>query len=245
MTEQGDVNRVQQTEGTGGGGRRGPEMFRAPRAAAVAGILFGVLFTTAIVLMRIGVPRPDADGVVGPTTPEIRQILEIVGLYLLPFAGMAFLWLMAVVRDRIGAHEDRFYGTVFLGSGLLFVAMMFAAAAVGGSTAAASAFMGLPGLDVEFSGVLRSISYTLLYVYAVKMSGAFMLVTAAIARRTHIYPGWVSWSGIVIALALLVSVTFAEILILLFPAWVIMLSVYSLITHVSVRDALSLERESG
>jgi hypothetical protein len=53
-------------------------------------------------------------------------------LNLLPFAGIAFLWFIAVVRDRLGQREDRFFGTVFLGSGLLFVAMMFNAAAAAG-----------------------------------------------------------------------------------------------------------------
>lgn len=33
-------------------------------------------------------------------------------------AGIAFLWFIGVIRDRSGAHEDRFFATVFLGSGL-------------------------------------------------------------------------------------------------------------------------------
>jgi hypothetical protein len=51
-----------------------------------------------------------------------------------PFAGIAFLWFIGVVRDRLGAHEDRFFATVFFGSGILFLAMFFAAAAVAGAT---------------------------------------------------------------------------------------------------------------
>ena len=51
---------------------------------------------------------------------------------LLPFAGIAFLWFIAVVRDRLGELEDRFFATAFLGSGLLFIAMVFNAAAVAG-----------------------------------------------------------------------------------------------------------------
>jgi len=44
----------------------------------------------------------------------------------LPFAGIAFLWFIGVLRDRLGELEDRFFATVFLGSGLLFLAMLFA-----------------------------------------------------------------------------------------------------------------------
>ncbi len=56
-----------------------------------------------------------------------------VSLNLVPFAGIAFLWFIGVLRDRIGEREDRFFATVFLGSGLLFVAMMFVAVAVAGA----------------------------------------------------------------------------------------------------------------
>ena len=56
----------------------------------------------------------------------------MVALYLVPFAGLAFLWFIGAVRDRIGAAEDRFFATVFLGTGLLFVAMLFIAAALAG-----------------------------------------------------------------------------------------------------------------
>ena len=51
-------------------------------------------------------------------------------LNLVPFTGIAFLWSMAVLANRVGLREDRFFATVFLGSGLLFVAMLFAAVAV-------------------------------------------------------------------------------------------------------------------
>jgi hypothetical protein len=37
---------------------------------------------------------------------------------------------MAVLRDRIGLLEDRLLATVFLGSGLMFVALLFIAVAV-------------------------------------------------------------------------------------------------------------------
>ena len=56
-----------------------------------------------------------------------------LALNLVPFAGIpnmenaaeaAFLWLIGVLRDRLGELEDRFFATVFLGSGLLFLAMV-------------------------------------------------------------------------------------------------------------------------
>ena len=48
-------------------------------------------------------------------------------LNLVPFIWTVFLWYMAVPRNwRVGLLEDRFFATVFLGSGLPFVAMLSA-----------------------------------------------------------------------------------------------------------------------
>ena len=107
------------------------QAIRTPRAAAIAGIAFSVLLTAAFVLMRLAVPRDPEDAGTWLTDGGKRDLV-IVALNLLPFAGIAFLWFIGVVRDRIGDSEDRFFATVFLGSGLLFIAMLFATGAVAG-----------------------------------------------------------------------------------------------------------------
>jgi hypothetical protein len=56
-----------------------------------------------------------------------------LGLNLLLFAGIAFLWFIGALRDRLGDLEDRFFATVFLGSGLLFLGTLFTAAALVGA----------------------------------------------------------------------------------------------------------------
>ena len=100
-----------------------------PRAAAIAGILFSVLLITSVVIIRLAIPADPRDAgqwLAGDVKPVD------LALTLLPFAGIAFLWFMGVVRDRLGEHEDRFFATVFLGSGLLFLAMLFSSAAIAG-----------------------------------------------------------------------------------------------------------------
>ena len=64
----------------------------------------------------------------------------LAALYLVPFAGIAFLWFLAALRRRIGRLEDQFFSTVFLGSGLMFVAMLFAASAAASAALAAGRF---------------------------------------------------------------------------------------------------------
>src|SRR5437867_6413963 len=155
---------------TGGPAGQGPlaarSALRTPRAAAVAGIAFSALLISSLVLLRTSVPAKSA--VPGTwLTDSGKRTAVAIGLNLVPFAGIAFLWFIGVIRDRIGTHEDRFFATVFLGSGLLFVGMLFVAAAVaGGLIAASSRPAGLPGADTLAVG--RNVTSILLNVYAVR-----------------------------------------------------------------------------
>jgi hypothetical protein len=200
---------------------------RTPRAAAVAGIIFSVLLIAALVLLRLSVPAdPRVPG--SWLTDSGRRTAVDVALLLVPFAGIAFLWFIGVLRDRIGHREDRFFATVFLGSGLLFVAMLFVTAAVaGGVLAAASASSSPLGSDVLALG--RDVTGLLLNVYSMRMAAVFTLTTVTIARRTEIVSRWLTVAGVVTALVLLVAVEFSDWVELLFPAWILALSLDILI----------------
>ena len=196
---------------------------RTPRAAAVAGIVFSLLLLAALVLLRISTPANPASAGDWLTDSKRRATLAIA-LNLVPFAGIAFLWFVGVLRDRIGGHEDRFFATVLLGSGLLFVAMLFVAAAVaGGLIAAASVRSGPPGADTLTLG--RNATSALLNVYAMRMAAVFTLTTVTIARRTRFISGWLVPSGLATALVLLVGIGISAWVELLFPAWILALSI--------------------
>lgn len=196
---------------------------RTPRAAAVAGVIFSVLLATAFVLLRLSVPANPRVAGMWLTDPG-RRTAVVIALNLVPFAGIAFLWFIGVIRDRVGQHEDRFFATVFLGSGLLFVAMLFVAAAVaGGLFAAAARSSGVPGADTLALG--RDVTGSLVNIYSMRMAAVFTLTTVTIARRTKIVSQWLTVAGIVAALVLLVGVGFSPWVELLFPAWVLALSI--------------------
>jgi hypothetical protein len=196
---------------------------RTPRAAAFAGIVFSVFLISALVLLRLSVP---ADSRTAGTwlTDSGRRTAVTVALNLIPFAGIAFLWFIGVLRDRIGQREDRFFATVFLGSGLLFVAMLFAAAAMaGGLFAEASQTSSPPGPDILGFG--RSVTSLLLNVYSMRMAAVFTLTTVTIARHTKIVSRWLTAAGIVTALVLLVGIGLSAWVELLFPTWILALSI--------------------
>jgi hypothetical protein len=210
---------------------------RTPRAAAVAGIIFSAFMITALVLLRVSAPAHSADAGAWLTDPHRRAGVAIA-LNLVPFAGIAFLWFIGVLRDRIGEREDRFFATVFFGSGLLFVAMLFVAAAVSGGLIA-NASSSLP--DGSTLALGRNITSSLLNVYAMRMAAVFTLTTVTIARRTEIVSRWLTLAGPVCALALLVGVGISPWVELLFPAWILALSLDILVAG---RGASSPEGQS-
>ena len=81
-----------------------------PRAAAVAGILFALLFGASLILFRSAIPEDVSAGI---TWVEQGASRIKLALGLMPFAGIAFLWFVGVVRDRLGVYEDQFFSTVF------------------------------------------------------------------------------------------------------------------------------------
>jgi hypothetical protein len=206
------------------------DRLKTPRSAAIAGIIFSLLLMTSLTLLRLSVP-PDLNEAGDWLNDPARSFRIYIALYMVPFAGIAFLWFIGVMRDRIGNLEDKFFSTVFLGSGLLFVAMLFTAAAVAG------------GIITTFGGKMnyqpsqallhfsREVTYTILYIFAMKMAGVFMISTATIALRTAAIPRWLVFIGYAFATILLLSITYVEWMGLLFPLWVLMLSVYILIEN--------------
>jgi hypothetical protein len=198
---------------------------KTPRAAAVAGIVFSVLLILSIVLIRASVPAdPSAEAAwMAQHGDRVRLALN-----LLPFAGIAFLWFIGVVRDRLGDREDRFFTTVFLGSGLLFLAMMFASAAVAGGLLIANQqpLGGQVGADTYAFG--RALTYVIMNTYAMKMAGVFMISTCMVFLRLGVTPRWIAWLGLALAAFLLVGARFTALSAAVFPLWVLLVSVYML-----------------
>jgi hypothetical protein len=193
---------------------------KTPRAAAVAGIIFAVLLITALTLLRLSAPpNPGVAGIW--LTDSGHRAAVAIGLNLVPFAGIAFLWFVGVLRDRIGEREDRFFATVFLGSGLLFVSMIFVAAAVAGANIASVTSSALPAGTLALN---RNVATSLLNVYSMRMAAVFTLTTVTIARRTQIVSRWLTLAGLACAVVLMVGIGITPWVELLFPVWILALS---------------------
>ena len=195
---------------------------RTPAAAAIAGLLFSFLLLAAFVLSRISVP-------LDPQEPGswLHANSDTVGLAmnLVPFAGIAFLWFIGVLRDRLGQSEDRFFATVFFGSGLLFLGTLFLASATAGGILIAFAAKPQELIGSATYQFARATVYAMMNIYVVKMACVFMISTSTIALYTAIAPRWLAILGYVLAVPLLFGSYFFGWSFAVFPLWVFLLSV--------------------
>lgn len=202
-------------------GAIGPRM---ARAAGVAGLVFALLFTITFALLRVGLPPADPAAFEAWWAGSRDRVA--VGTYLLPFAGMAFIWFVAAVRRRMGTGEGLFFSTIFLGSALVFVALLFAMGASVGAVLSAQALE--PDRLQVAASVGFALAYELFFGFAVRMAAMFMLATASIGRSATAVPRWVVLVTLGLGIVALVGNTFIEPFALIFPVWVALISVFLL-----------------
>jgi MFS family permease len=202
---------------------------RSPRAAAIAGMIFSVLLTITIVIYRnITAITPDVIDRVGLETGASAASLAVT---LVPFAGLFFLWFTGVIRDWAGEREDKFFATLFMGSGILIVGLLFVWAAIFGSIFSTYAMLA-DSLTNDAVLVFGSmIMNEILGTYIIMMMGMYMLSTALLWSRTASMPRWLTVITIVLALVFIFLAGRITGGRLLFPAWVFFISVYILVVN--------------
>ena len=199
-----------------------------PRAGAIAGILFAVLFGVSLILIATSLQEATSDTGEWLRHDKGRFTFAVA---LLPFAGVFFLWFMAVARARLGRAEDRFFDTVMLGSGLLFLAMVFAAAAVGGAIVATYDAAPSTFTSTETYRLGRNIVAQIFSIYALRMAAVFLFAQATMWLRLGIMPRWASFATYALGLVLLLTFSQSALVVMIFPAWVFAVSLYILLVN--------------
>jgi hypothetical protein len=201
---------------------------RAAYLSAGVGVVWSILFLLSYFLVA-GQPGPSA------TDAELQSFyqteaprrLVVVGLYLMPFAGIAFVWFIVALRMWISyssRREDILLSNIQLVSGILFVGLFFAGGAAAAASAAGVEFS--PGqVDVAVARQLPALGNALIFVFAMRMAAMFVFATSNIGRTTGALPMWFVVIGFVVGLFLLLSATFNQFLVLVFPVWTLILSI--------------------
>ena len=184
-------------------------------------MLFSLLLIAVFSHLRISVPAdPQEPG----SWLRTNSNTIALALNLVPFAGIAFLWFISVLRDRLGALEDRFFATVFLGSGLLFLSMLFTAAAAVGGILMAFAAQPEELINSATFHFARAATYNLVNIYMIKMAGVFMITVSTLAIYTGFASRWSAILGYVLALFLLIGSYYMSWSFVVFPLWVLLMS---------------------
>jgi hypothetical protein len=193
-----------------------------PRAAALAGVLFGLLFGTALVLIRTALPAGAEEGAQWLDAGSHKMRVAAI---LMPFAGIAFLWFIGVVRDGFGRIEDKFFSSVFIGAGLTFLAMMFTASAIGAGLVASSRNVVDVSAHVEVATFGQMVLIALTKTYALRMAAVFMISLATVWLKTGLMPRWLVIVTYVLALGILLASDISMWITMAFPVWVLIVSV--------------------
>ncbi len=212
---------------------RGPGVraaLRSIQAAAVAGVVFAVLETLALIRLLAGPPitAPAAEIEAHWAAPGAGSGISIT-LQLVFVGAAGFLWFVGVIRTRLGEREPRLFSTVFFGGGILLVGLLLAASASLAVPAVLADFAGkVPSIDTAVGA--RALGVILLTDIATRVEALFVFSTSTLGLRTGALPRWVSYLGFFVGIGLLVTFGFREPLIALaFPAWVAIVSVVLLV----------------
>jgi hypothetical protein len=194
---------------------------RTPKAAAIAGLLFSTMLATIFLLLRSVLPAdPREQG-----AWLARDLTRVeTALTLMPFAAIAFLWFIGFLRDRLGGREDRFFSTMLLGSGLLFLGMLFTLAALMGGILVAHSVQ--PGVIADSAAfhIVRATIYGIANIYITKMAAVFMFATSRVLLHAGMAPRWLAFTGCGLSLVLLFGSQHFAWSFIVFPLWVLLLS---------------------
>jgi hypothetical protein len=205
---------------------RGRSLRRAAYLTIGLGVAFSLLYILSYYLLQQtpGPTATDAQIIAFYNTGGQRRLI-LIGLYVMPFAGIAYLWFVNALRLWIEGNKIRInplLSNVQFVSGIIFIGLLFTAGAASAATAASMQYARGP-VDPMLARQLPQLSSTILLVFAMRMAAMFVFTTSNIGRATGVLPRWFVYLGFAVGLFLLLSATFNRILALVFPVWVLLL----------------------
>lgn len=203
---------------------------RSVEAAAIAGIAYSLLSLFALLqLNRFPRLSLSDEELTAWFDDGGNRALLIAALGASSVASIAFLWFIAVIRRRIGDHEDQFFATVFLGSGIVNVAISLIAASAVASPAIATTVLDASAVSASSASLAGGLGAALLLVVAPRMQAVFIFSTSTVILRSRVLPSWVAVAGYVLGLVMFIVPIVWRSFGVAFPIWVFAVSVVLLI----------------
>ena len=202
---------------------------RSAAFSGLSGLAFAALFVAALVLIRQapGLDVPDSTYTAFYSVGR-GNVLVTVGLHIVPFAGIAFLWHMSATRTLIEAipgAPSEMPRWLQLGSGIAFVCLLFTGTAAVGAVALLTVFSSAPLPPPDVARTMTSVGYGMVFVFGVRVAGMFIIATTTLLRTRGLLPRWLAVLSYLAAAFLLVSTTYHPAVLLVLPGWVTAVSV--------------------
>jgi hypothetical protein len=218
------------------------------RLTSISGIIFAALFVVAIILVHTTPTLSASDAEITAYYAGGSTLLVTVGLYLIPFAGIVFLWhahcTRLLIEARTAAPSAIPYGLQLV-SGVLFVVLLFAGTASAGAVALLKDLTSAPLPSADFIRGMLAVGYGMVFVYALRGAGMYALTTTTLLRNAMIMPTWLAVVSYLLALFLLLITTLHPAAVLVFPTWVVIVSVVIFIRAGRVAEPALPERQSA
>jgi hypothetical protein len=215
---------------------------RSPRSAAVAGIVFSVLMFAVMIVTR-ELTSERASQITGNLL-EIWTGAARFAITMIPFIGIALLWFTGVVREHLGEQEDRFFSTIFFGSSIILVVMLFIWGATMGASFSIidSAASRTVNNDIFVFGL--AFMNQIIGNYALRIAGVYMLSIGTIWTKSRAMPRWLTVLTYIVAAGFLLFANSVREARLIFPGWVFVVSVYILVLNYRLKTEGSVGEDS-
>jgi len=218
------------------------------RLSSISGIIFAALFVVALVLVHTTPTLSASDAEITAYYAGSSTLLVTVGLYLIPFAGIVFLWhahcTRLLIETRTASPSAIPYGLQLV-SGVLFVVLLFAGTASAGSVALLKDLTSAPLPSADFIRGMLAVGYGMIFVYALRGAGMYALTTTNLLRQAGIMPKWVGLMSYLLAAFLLLSTVMHPAAMLIFPSWVAIAGLVIFIRAGRVAEPATSERQSA
>ena len=178
------------------------------RIGALAGLAFAFCFFLGVAMLNIPESAADEE-LVAWWSDSGNQTTAVVSMYLFVLAGLCFLVFLVKLRSRLLAAEG---GTgeltaLVLAGGIVFVSMLFVAAAsrgvIGFAVKSPVNDESLPGPDTL--RYLPQIGYAITGTGGLLAAALTMAATSWLIVRTSVFGRWLAWIGAVAAVLVVVA----------------------------------------
>ena len=210
---------------------------------AVAGAAHAILFVLSFWLVS-DIPRSSASdqAIIDYYDSGSQRLVSIVGLYVMPFSAIAFMWFTVSLRAwaaGVQRRENILLANMQLVSGIVYITLVLIGSAAISVTATAAQFTDGP-IDPDLARLFPGYGRTVIAVLGLRIAAVFVVTTSNIGRSAGILPKWFVYAGFVIAIFMLLSASLTRFLMLVFPLWLLLLSTILLIEALRISPIATL-----